>query len=82
MKKCSVYVKIKSKGVHAMPRINKEFNQAEYIQQYHKAHYKKITAAFTKKEAESVEAAAAAAGISKSQYIKAAVFEKMERESK
>lgn len=63
-----------------MPKINKEFNQAEYVQQYHREHYKKITAAFTKSEAAKVEAAAANAGISKSTFIKQAVFEKIERE--
>lgn len=64
-----------------MPKINNGFNQAEYVQQYHREHYKKITAAFTKEEAERVETAAANAGVSKSQYIKQAVFEKIERES-
>jgi hypothetical protein len=63
-----------------MPRITGEFNQAEYNKQYHKEHYKKLTAAFTKEEAEQVEAAAENAGLTKSAYIKAAVFEKIERE--
>lgn len=63
-----------------MPKVTKEFNKAEYDKQFQREHYKKITAAFTKEEAAKVEAAAAAAGVSKSQYIKQAVFDKMERE--
>lgn len=63
-----------------MPKVTKEFNKAEYDKQFQRKHYKKITAAFTKEEAAEVETAADAAGISKSQYIKAAVFEKMKRE--
>lgn len=63
-----------------MPKVNHKFNKYEYDQAYTREHYKKITSVFTKTEAENVEAAAAAAGISKSQYIKTAVFEKMEGE--
>lgn len=63
-----------------MPKVNTKFNQAEYVQNYHREHYKKITAAFTKAEAEEVEAAAKRAGLTKSAYIKTAVFEKIERD--
>ncbi len=61
-----------------MPKVNHDFNQAEYTKQYHKEHYKKLTAAFTKEEAQAVEEAANAAGMTKSQFIKTAVFEKIE----
>ena len=63
-----------------MPKVNNNFNQAEYVQKYHREHYKKLTAAFTKEEAARVEEAAASAGVSKSQYIKTATLEKVERE--
>lgn len=65
-----------------MPKVNNGFNQAEYVQNYHREHYKKLTAAFTKEEAEQVESAADRAGLTKSAYIKMAVFEKIEREAK
>ena len=64
-----------------MPKVNHGFNKSEYDQAYIREHYKKITSVFTKEEAAKVETAAAAAGISKSQYIKQAVLEKIERES-
>lgn len=63
-----------------MPKVNHGFNKYEYDQAYTREHYKKLTAAFTKAEAERVEAAADKAGLTKSAYIKNAVFEKMERE--
>lgn len=62
-----------------MPKVNREFNQAEYTKEYHRQHYKKLAVVCTKEEAAAVEAAAAAAGISKSQFIKTAVFEKIDR---
>lgn len=63
-----------------MPKVNRDFNKSEYDKAYQREHYKKLTAAFTIEEAKRVEAAATASGMSKSQYIKSAVFEKMERE--
>lgn len=68
------------KGAETMPKVNKEFDKAAYDKAYHKKHYKQSTVVFTIDEAERVEAAAAASGMSKSQYIKSAVFEKIERE--
>jgi len=65
-----------------MPKVNHEFNQAEYTRAYHKEHYKKLAVVCTIEEGKQIEAAAAAAGISKSQFIKTAVFEKIEREVK
>ena len=58
-----------------MPKVTKDFDQAAYTKAYHKEHYKKLTAAFTKEEAERVEAAAAAAGMTKSAFIKRAVMQ-------
>ena len=63
-----------------MPKSKKEFDKASYDKEFQRQHYKKITAAFTKSEAAKIEAAAANAGISKSTFIKQAVFEKIERE--
>ena len=45
-----------------MPKVKKEFNKAEYDKKYHKERYKNLAAAFTKAEAEQVEAAAESAG--------------------
>lgn len=73
---------IKGEGVDKMPKVNTGFNKSEYDQAYHKAKYKNLAAAFTKEEAQAVEDAAAATGMSKSQFIKTAVFEKIEREGK
>lgn len=64
-----------------MPKIEKTFNKAEYDKKYHKEKYKQLAAVFTKEEAARVEAAAAAASVSKSQFIKSATLEKIDRES-
>lgn len=63
-----------------MPKINKGFNQAEYIAKHHKEHYKKKTGVFTIEEAERMEDAAKKAGVTCSVYIKMAAKEKMERD--
>lgn len=63
-----------------MPKVTKEFDKAAYDKAFQRKHYKKLTAAFTKEEAEQVESAAGRAGLTKSAYIKTAVFEKIERE--
>ena len=63
-----------------MPKVKKEFDKAAYDKAFHKAHYKNLAATFTKAEAAEVEAAAKSAGMTRSKYIKAAVFEKIERE--
>ena len=65
-----------------MPKVTKEFNKAEYDKQFQRERYKKITAAFTKEEAAEVERAAEASGLTRSAYIKQAVFEKIDRDSK
>lgn len=63
-----------------MPKTNNKFNKSEYDQAYHKKNYKNVSIVFKHDEAEQVEEAAKRAGLTKSAYIKAAVFEKMERE--
>lgn len=65
-----------------MPKLTKEFDKAAYDKAFQNEHYKKITAAFTKEEAQEVEAAAARAGLTRSAFIKLAVREKMERAKK
>lgn len=65
-----------------MPKVTKEFNKAEYDKQFQREHYKKITAAFTKAEAGELERAAEAVGLTRSAYIKQAVAEKIDRDSK
>ena len=65
-----------------MPKLTKEFDKAAYDKAFQRENYKKITAAFTKEEAQEVEAAAARAGLTRSAFIKEAVREKMEREKR
>lgn len=63
-----------------MPKVEKTFNKLEYDKKYRHEKYKSASVTLTKEEAAQVEAAAKAAGLSKSSYIKKAVFEKMQRE--
>lgn len=63
-----------------MPKVKKDFDKAAYDAAYHKANYKNVSVVFKLDEGEALEAAAAAAGVTKSAYIKQAVFEKIERE--
>ena len=62
-----------------MPKLTKEFNKIEYDKQYRKQHYKQITVAFDKETAQKVADASAKDNVSKSQYIKTAVLEKLNR---
>lgn len=63
-----------------MPKLTKEFDQVKYTREYHKTHYKQLAVVFTKAEAAEVEQAAQRAGMSKSAYMKKAIFEKIEQE--
>ena len=64
-----------------MPKLTKEFDKVAYDKAFHKENYKQLAGVFTKAEAAEVEAAAKAAGLTNSMFIKQAVFEKIERES-
>lgn len=70
------------KGVEPMPKTTKEFDKSKYDKEYQRNHYRKLTAAFTKDEAATVEATAKELGLTKSAFIKAAVQEKIERKGK
>lgn len=63
-----------------MPKVNTGFNKALYDQEYHKKNYKNVSVVFKHEEAEALERAAAALGLTKSAYIKQAVNEKIERD--
>lgn len=65
-----------------MPKLSKEFDQAAYTREYQRRHYKKMAVVCTIEEGERVEQAAKNAGLSKSEYMKRAIFEKIEREQK
>lgn len=65
-----------------MPKLSKEFDQAAYIKEYQRTHYKKMAVVCTIEEGNKIEKAAKAAGMSKSVYMKTAIFEKIERETK
>lgn len=63
-----------------MPKTTKKFDKAAYDLDFQREHYSKLTGVFTKDEAVNVKAAAKAAGLTLSVYIKQAVMEKMERD--
>lgn len=65
-----------------MPKLSKEFDQAAYTREYQRRHYKKMAVVCTIEEGERVEQAAKNAGLSKSEYMKRAILEKIEREEK
>ena len=63
-----------------MPKTKKTFDKAAYDAAHHKEKYKNLAAVFTKEEAEEVELAAKRSNMTRSTYIKTAVFEKIERD--
>ena len=63
-----------------MPKLTKEFDKKKYDREYQRKHYKKMAVVCTIEEGERIEKAAKAAGLSKSEYMKRAIFEKIERE--
>ena len=62
-----------------MPKVTKEFDKLQYDKQYRKDHYKQITVVLDKETAQKVADASSKENISKSQYIKTAVLEKLNR---
>lgn len=62
-----------------MPKLTKEFDKVAYDREYQRQHYKKLAVVCTIEEGDKIEAAAKAAGLTKSTFIKQAVFEKIER---
>lgn len=62
-----------------MPKTTKTFDKQAYDREFQREHYKKLTGTFTKEEAEQVQAAAAAEGLTVSKYIKVAVFARMNK---
>lgn len=65
-----------------MPKVNNGFNKAEYDQAYHKKNYKNVSIVFKHEESDILDKAVEASGLTKSAYIKQAVFEKIDRDSK
>lgn len=63
-----------------MPKVNTGFNKALYDQEYHKKNYKNVSIVFKHEEAEALDKAAKAAGLTRSMYIKLAVAEKITNE--
>ena len=63
-----------------MPKVT-NFNKAEYDATYHKKHYKNISVVLKLDEAAALDKAVEHAGVKRSAYIKAAILEKIERES-
>lgn len=65
-----------------MPKVNNGFNKSEYDQAYHKRNYKNVSIVFKHGEADALDKAAEASGLTRSAYIKQAVAEKIDRDSK
>lgn len=65
-----------------MPKINKEFNQAIYNKQYEKEHYYRLNVVLPKDLRSTIDEAVSKSGLSKNAFIKSAILEKIERESK
>lgn len=63
-----------------MPKTTKTFDKSAYDKKYHQEKYKQLTTVFTKAEAEEVEQAAKAAGMTKSAYMKRAILDMVERD--
>lgn len=63
-----------------MPKTTKTFDKSAYDKKYHQEKYKQLTTVFTKAEAEEVEQAAKAAGMTKSAYMKEAIFDRINKE--
>lgn len=63
-----------------MPKVNTGYIKSEYDKKYHKENYKNVSVAFKHEEAEALEEAAKAAGLTRSMYIKKAVAEKITNE--
>lgn len=63
-----------------MPKLTKEFDQAEYIKQYQRDHYKKMAVVCTVEEGTRIEQAARTAGMTKSAYMKRAILDMVERD--
>ena len=63
-----------------MPRVTKTFDKPAYDKEYHREKYKQLAVVLTKAEAAEVEQAAQRAGMTKSAYMKKAIFEKIEGE--
>ena len=64
-----------------MPKINKEFNKAEYNKQYEKDNYYRLNVLLPKDLRAVIDEAVSKSGKSKNAFIKAAILEKIERES-
>ena len=65
-----------------MPKVNNGFNKSEYDQEYNKRNYQNVSVVFKHNEADILEQAAEASGLTRSAYIKQAVFEKIDRDGK
>ena len=64
-----------------MPKINKEFNKAEYNKQYEKDNYYRLNVLLPKDLRPVIDEAVSRSGKSKNAFIKSAILEKIERES-
>ena len=60
----------------------KNFDKKRYDREFQREHYDKMAVVCTIEEGERVEQAAKKAGLSKSEYMKRAILEKIEREEK
>ncbi len=75
-----IAVSIEIKGVRDMPKIEKNFNKAEYDKEFQKQNYYRLNVVLPKELRETIDEAVAKSGKSKNQYIREAVLEKLERD--
>ncbi len=63
-----------------MPKVEKNFNKAEYDKQFQKENYYRLNIVLPKELRPVIDEAVAKSGKSKNQYIKEAILEKLERD--
>ena len=63
-----------------MPKVEKTFNQAEYTKQFQKERYWRLNVVLPKEMRGVVDEAVAKSGLSKNQFIRQAIEEKIERD--
>lgn len=64
-----------------MPKVKKEFDKAAYNKQFEKDNYYRLNVVLPKDLRPVIDEAVARAGTSKNAFIKAAILEKIEKES-
>lgn len=72
-----ISVSIENKGVEDMPKVEKTFNQAEYTKEFQKKNYYRLNVVLPKDYRDIIDVAVSKSGMSKNQFIKSAIDEKL-----